>query len=237
MVRSYLVVLALGLALAAACGSDSGRDGDGDGDGGPDDGDGAPADALPIEHALMPAVAHTGFDGVNTYKVPVYTTLEDATWDIADEAVATIEPTELPPDLEPILGTFGKSWAMITTVSSGATTFYASAGGVDLEASLDVQAYDPAVVAVGDQRYLAPENPNDTDRIACQDCHGDEQGVDHTPLAVSYRTDSEILQIIADSMYPEGGLVLDGAHAWNLTDAEADGIVPYLRSLQPRGFE
>ncbi len=235
MVRSYLVV---GLALAVAgCGSDSGSS-DGDGDGGPDEGgDGAVADAAPIEHALMPAVAHTGFDGVNTYKVPVYTTLEDATWDIADEAVATIESVELPPDLEPVLGTFGKSWAMMTTGSAGDTTFYASAGGIDLEASLVVLTYDSAVVAVGDQRYNAPENANDTDRIACQDCHGDEQGVDHTPLAVSYRTDGELLQIITESMYPEGGLVLDGDHAWNLTEGEAAGIVPYLRSLQPRGFE
>src|SRR5687768_13664856 len=101
MVRSYVVVC-LGLAVAA-CGSDSGSPG-GDGDGGPDDGgDGGLADAAPIEHALMPAVAHTGFDGVNTYKVPVYTTLEDASWDIGDQAVATIESVELPPDLEPVL--------------------------------------------------------------------------------------------------------------------------------------
>ncbi len=234
MVRSYLLV---SLALAGACGSDSDGSPGGDGDGGPGDGDAAAADAMPIEHALMPAVAHTGFDGVNTYKVPVYTTLEDATWDIADEGVATIESVELPPDLEPVLGTFGKSWAMMTTASAGTTTFYASAEGIDLEAMLVVLAYDSSVVAAGDARYNAPENANDTDRIACQDCHGAEDGVDHTPLAVSYRDDTELLQIIADSEYPDGGMVLDGDHAWNLTEAEADGIVPYLRSLQPRGFE
>jgi mono/diheme cytochrome c family protein len=236
MFRSSVLV-ALGLALAA-CGSDSGSPG-GDGDGGPGGGDGGgePADAAPIEHTLMPAVAHSGFDGVSSYKVPVYTTLEDAAWDIGDQAVATIESVELPPDLEPVLGTFGKSWAMITTASAGTTTFYASADGVDLEASLVVLAYDDAVVAVGDQRYNTPENPNDTDRIACQDCHGAEGGVDHTPLAMAYRDDAELLQIISESEYPEGGMVLDGEHAWNLTEAEADGIVPYLRSLQPRGFE
>ena len=233
MVRT-LVAVGLGVTLAA-CGGDSGSSG-GDGDGGPG-GDATAADAMPVEHALMPAVAHTGYDGVNTYKVPVYTTLEDAAWDIADTDVATIESVELPPDLEPVLGTFGKSWAMITTAAAGNTTFYASAGGVDLEASLVVQAYDAAVVAVGDQRYNTPENPNDTDRIACQECHGAADGVDHTPLAVSYRDDTDMLQIIADSEYPEGGMVLDGEHAWNLTEPEADGIVPYLRSLEPRGFE
>jgi hypothetical protein len=234
MFRSYLLA---SLAVAAACGSDPDGSPGGSADGGPGDGDAATADAMPIEHALMPSVAHTGFDGVNSYQVPVYTTLEDAAWDIGDEEVATIESVELPPDLEPVLGTFGKSWAMMTTQSAGTTLFYASAGGIDLEASLVVVAYDPADVAAGDMRYNAPENPNGTTRIACQDCHGDEAGVDHTPLAVSYRDDAELLQIIADSEYPEGGMVLDGEHAWDLTEAEAAGIVPYLRSLQPRGFE
>jgi hypothetical protein len=45
-----------------------------------------------------------------------------------------------------------------------------------------------------------------------------------------------MLQIISDGTYPEGGEVNGGNHHWNLTTAEAAGIVPYLRSLQPRGF-
>jgi hypothetical protein len=97
-------------------------------------------------------------------------------------------------------------------------------------------AYDPADVAVGDARYNDPANPNDTTRIACQECHGGAEGVDHTPLATSWRDDAEMLQIISDGTYPEGGEVNGGNHHWNLTTAEAAGIVPYLRSLQPRGF-
>lgn len=229
-----IAVACLGL-LPFACSSDPGSvDPD---DGGPDgDGDGAtPADAIPIDHALMPTVAHSGFDGTNTYKVPVYTTLEDAVFAIDDGSLATIEPVELPPELEK-LGTFGKSWAMITTLDDGSTTFTASADGIDLEATLAVLPYDAAVVADGDERYNNPVNANETTRIACQDCHGAPGGVDHTPLAMSYRNDADLLTIIADGMYPEGGEVNGGDHVWDLTEAEAAGIVPYLRSLEPRGF-
>jgi hypothetical protein len=232
MVRS----LALLSLLALACSPDS-TDAPG-GDGGQLAGDAGASDLTDgaPEHHLMPEVAHSGFDGTNTYKAPVYTTLEDAVFAIDDEAVASIEPVELPPDLEEVLGAFGKSWAMLTMRQAGSATFSATAGGIHLEATLEVLAYDAADVAVGDERYNDPVNPNDTDRIACQDCHGGPDGVDHTPLATSYRDDAEMLQIIADGTYPEGGEVNGGNHHWNLTEAEAAGIVPYLRSLQPRGF-
>ncbi len=215
-----------------AAGSDPGADGGGQVG---DDASGDLEDAA-AEHHLMPEVAHSGFDGTNTYKAPVYTTLEDAAFAIDDEVVAGIEPVELPPDLEPVLGTFGKSWAMITMRQAGTATFSADAGGIHLEATLEVLAYDPDDVAVGSGRYNDPANPNDTTRIACQDCHGGPEGVDHTPLATSWRSDPEMLQIISEGVYPEGGEVNGGNHHWNLTAAEAAGIVPYLRSLQPRGF-
>lgn len=236
------IALLLLAPLALACSPDSAGDGggggadgggQGGGDGGPDDGD--QADAAP-DHNLMPEVAHTGFDGTNTYKVPVYTTLEEATFAIDDEGIASIEPVELSPELEDVLGSFGKSWAMITTRGAGTTSFSASAGGVELTATVEVLAYDAAEVAVGDQRYNDPSAANDTDRIACRDCHGGPEGVDHTPLATSYFEDAELLAIIADATYPGGGMVNGGNHSWDLTAGEAAGIVPYLRSLQPRGF-
>lgn len=223
--------------LPLACSPDSAPGAGADG-GQLDDDDARPddlGDAAP-EHHLMPVVAHSGFDGTNTFKAPVYTTLEDAVFEIDDDAVAGIEPVELPPDLEEVLGTFGKSWAMITMRQAGTATFAATAGAIRLEATLEVVAYDPADVAVGDARYNDPANPNDTTRIACQECHGGAEGVDHTPLATSWRDDAEMLQIISDGTYPEGGEVNGGNHHWNLTTAEAAGIVPYLRSLQPRGF-
>jgi hypothetical protein len=241
VVAGHRVVVARSIALlslavlSAACSPDSapGRGADGgqvDADAGRDALDAAP------EHHLMPEVAHSGFDGTNSYQVPVYSTLEDAVFDIDDDAIAAIEPVDLPPDLEEVLGTFGKSWAMITTSQAGTASFSATAGEIRLEATLEVLAYDPDDVAVGSERYNDPVNPNDTTRIACQDCHGGPDGVDHTPLAAAYFEDSEMLQIIADGVYPEGGEVNGGNHHWNLTEAEAAGIVPYLRSLQPRGF-
>jgi hypothetical protein len=235
MCRS-IAILSLAL-LWLACSPDSAPDGGPGADGGQAAGDarGETLDAAP-DHHLMPEVAHTGFDGTNTYEVPVYTTLEDAVFAIDDDAIAAIEPVELPPELEDVLGTFGKSWAMITTRQAGTATFSAAAGDIRLEATLEVLAYQPDDVAAGAQRYNDPANPNATTRIACQECHGGPDGVDHTPLATSYFTDADLLQIIGDGVYPEGGEVNGGNHHWNLTAAEAAGIVPYLRSLHPRGF-
>jgi len=235
MIRSILL-LGLG-ALAAACGGDDDQGMPG-GDGGAASDGGGQVDHpdAAVVHTIMPMVAHSGFDGTNTYKVPVYTTIEDATFAIVDSAVADIAPATPSPELEDALGSFAKSWAMITTTGPGTTMLSASAGDDQAEATLIVAAYEAADVAVGEQRYNDPANPNDVDRIACMTCHGGPEGVDHTPLALSYYEDAGILQIAADGTYPEGGDVNGGNHTWNFTAAEAAGIVPYLRSLEPRGF-
>jgi hypothetical protein len=233
MFRAIALVL-VGL-LPSACSPDSARQPDDGIDGGDPEAVDAGADGGVQDHHLMPDVAHSGYDGSSTFKVPVYTTMEEAVFAMDDEAVASIEPVELPPELED-LGTFGKSWAMITTAQSGSSAFSAEAGGLRLEAQLIVAAYDPADVAVGDGRYNDPASPNETDRIACQECHGGPDGVDHTPLALAYFSDAEVLEMVANGLYPEGTEVNEGNHHWNLTEAEAAGIVPYLRSLQPQGF-
>lgn len=236
-VNCLVVIICLCLAQTA-CGSDSDGPDPSSADSGPGGADGS-ADAASEEedHYLMPAVAHTGFDGTNVYQVPVYTTVEDAQFAVGDDSVATIEPVELSPELEDVLGTFGKSWAMITTQQAGTTAVFATAGAVELEATLVVAAYDAGDNAVGEQRYHDPADANTTDRIACVSCHGGPDGVDHTPLATAYFTDADILGIVQDGMYPEGGEVNAGNHMWNFTEAEAAGIVPYLRSLEPRGFQ
>ncbi len=231
------LILLLGV-LAAACGGDDGSGTPGDGDGGAATDGGGDIDYpdAAVVHVIMPMVAHSGFDGTNTYQVPVYTTIEDATFAIVDGAVGDIAPATPSPELEDALGSFAKSWAMITTTGPGTTMLSASAGDDQAEASLIVAAYDAADVAVGSQRYNDPANPNDVDRIACMTCHGGPEGVDHTPLALSYYEDAGILEIATEGTYPEGGEVNGGNHTWNFTAAEADGIVPYLRSLEPRGF-
>jgi hypothetical protein len=220
--------------LAIGCSPDS-RPDEGP-DAGGDEGLLPDADLEDEDPYLMPLVAYSGFDGDSTFQVPVYTSLEGATFEIEDEAIAEVEPLVLPPDLEEVLGTFGRSWAMITTRKPGTTAFFATAGTDRLEAALVVAEYDPEVVAIGAERYNEPVDPNETSRIACQTCHGSPTGVDHTPLAMAYFEDEQILQIVAEGLYPGGDPVNDGNHHWDLTEPETAGIVPYLRSLQPRGF-
>jgi hypothetical protein len=73
---------------------------------------------------------------------------------------------------------------------------------------------------------------------------------------MAFHDDEAILLVITEGHYPdlcvddegdpctcdspgcttEPGYMLELAHQWDLTEDEADGIVPYLRSLPPRGF-
>ena len=48
-------------------------------------------------------------------------------------------------------------------------------------------------------------------------------------------SDIEILNVIRTGAYYDGEM-LAIEHSWNLTEQEAAGIVPYLRSLPPRDF-
>jgi hypothetical protein len=215
-----LASLALAAGLAA-CGSDD---------------SGALYDHGPV-HActgtfLCPTTAYTGYDPGHTYKTPFSTSLKDVTWSLDDPTIGEIYTVDAPLSYKD----FGSSWAMVKTFKSGTTTVHAKSGSQDLTATLIVSEYDTAIVEAGRNRYYTPDNPGGQ-RIACSDCHTAVNGADHSPLEMEVFTDDDILSAVINGKYASDGYVLKNVdHRWNLTDAEKAGIVPYLRSLQPKGF-
>ncbi len=224
-------LLTLGLA-AAGCGSgNSPPPAGGSPDAGPDDqlppppeGDGA---------YVYPDVAHTGFDGMHDFKVPISTGLTGTvTWEIADPSIISIAPATAPAEY----ADFGETWAMVTSKKAGTTKVTAVSGSKRAEGMIIVSAYTAADVTAGAKRYTMPDNAAAAQRTACASCHALGNGVDHSPLKMAYFADDEIQSAITTGKYPDGYELHGVNHAWNLAGAEVTGIVPYLRSLPPKGF-
>jgi mono/diheme cytochrome c family protein len=213
-------VLLLAGLFAAACGG---------GGGGGDDGDDGPlAPPGGDEPYVFPPEAHSGFDGTATFKVPLATNLKDPTWEVENPALAAVTAVPAPP----MFAEFGESWAMVTTKGAGTTKIVARAGDQRAETTLTIATYEAAKVTAGASRYTmgAAGAP------ACAGCHGLANGVDHSPLQLAYYADEDILAAITTGKYPDGYELRGVQHAFMLAEGERAGIVPYLRSLPPRGF-
>jgi hypothetical protein len=83
---------------------------------------------------------------------------------------------------------------------------------------------------------------------ACTNCHGDTatngqfRTVAHTPQQTGGFTDSQLIDIFTKGMVPAGGYFDESIvsktawsafHRWDMTAAEAKGMVVYLRALTP----
>jgi hypothetical protein len=244
--------LALGvLLLSAACGGDDDGGSGGDVDASP----GADADLHPELSQVFPRVAHGGYDGSNDFFVPISTDLPNrvegtVTWESDDESIVTVEAVDPPPDAPSARGT----WAMLTTHGAGTTTVTATLDEYTVTAEIIIAAYTPEQVDTGDTRYH--DEAGTGDRVACASCHEAPGGADHSPTQMAFHDDDAILLAATDGHYPdlcvtdagdectcdtegcdtEPGYVLGLEHTWEFTVDEAAGIVPYLRSLPPRGF-
>lgn len=192
-------------------------------------------DAAPPAY-VFPDILHTGHDGTHVFQVPAGTNLEgDVTWEVVDDPLADVAPTTAPASLQGVAST----WVMVTTAGSGTTRLIAREGDSHGEAMLIIASYAAADVNLGEQRYQTPANPG-PGREACASCHvmagGAATDVDHSPVSMTLYTDDEILSAITTSMYPDGLIIDSGNHVHNLTTDERRGIVPYMRSLPPKGF-
>lgn len=182
---------------------------------------------------VFPQGAHTGYDGTNTFRVPMSASVMNPTWTIADPSIASFEATTAPTGLE----AFGVSWIMVTAKRPGTTTITATAVSSTGEATITVAPYDAAATAVGKNRYYTPDNATAAQRNPCASCHALANGADHSPLVLAFRGDADIQSVITTGEYASDHRILIGVnHVWNLTADELTGIVPYLRQLPPKGF-
>jgi hypothetical protein len=215
---------------AGATVADAGHNpGPGNGQDPGDAGKGPPAPPDGGKDYLFPDNIHTGFDGTNTYKVPVSTSLVGAgvTWGSDDPSIVSIVSVPVDPQAASFI-----SGAMITTKKAGTTKVFATQGTKREEANVTVTAYTLDQFNLGKTRYTTGGDTGP--RRACAGCHQTPAGADHSPSTLAWYDDTETLQAIQTGAYPDGYVLKQAGHQWQLTDPEKAGIMSYLRALPPK---
>jgi hypothetical protein len=227
LVHRYALLPAVALSLAAGCGSSNGSSSSGQMGAAAED-----QSAPPKNFQIFPPNLFSGFDGTNTYKVPisVFKNEGPVTLTVDDMSLVSIETKNS-----------DSTQVMLKTLKAGTTMVHATAGGKTVSAPLSIAMYTPAQNAAGKKRYTTAA---DADNPACQDCHGAGKGPDHTPTEVDADPDEDLVNTFLTGKDPEGrpvGMefkqILKGhTHMWKVTMEEQEGLVPYLRSLTPTGY-
>ncbi len=193
------------------------------------------------ELLFRPNSVYSGTDGTHTFKVPVavYDADADLTVTASDAAGITLAKTTLKNPVDPDGVTDNGKYFLITAKKAGVYTLTATSKGRSTTASVTISSYDPARYAAGKARYEAagsgPDRP-------CTTCHVNGGAIDHSPAALATATDQEIGIIITTGVKPGPNVIQITSepgtlHKWNVTDPQKDGLVTYLRSLDPRGFQ
>jgi len=197
---------------------------------------------------------YTSFDGSHTFKVPAVVDGIDPTaitWSASDMSMV---------DLEPFTDAQGVSGTMVTARKAGNVDIVASAGGLCGKTNLIISAATADDWMNGNMRYndgvtlqpgMVPGGGIGRMRdptLACTNCHGDTatmgafRTVAHTPEQTGGFSDADLMNIFRNGMVPAGGYFDPSIvpqdqwqrfHKWQMTDAEAKGLVTYLRSLTP----
>lgn len=195
------------------------------------------------ELLFRPSKVYTGVDGTRTFKIPVavYDSDPDLTVTVSDPSALTIAKTTLTnPVNEDGVVDNGKYY-MITALKAGAYTLTATSKGRSVTASVTIADYAAGRYAAGDARYHNNVNTETPDR-ACANCHQQGLAIDHSPAALATATDQEVGIIISTGVKPGPTVIkIPGKpglkHEWTADAQEKDGLITYLRSLNPRGFQ
>jgi hypothetical protein len=230
-------VLGLSLAfvtLVFGCGGDDGGGGDKPGGGGPETGDKG-------QLSILFSPMYSAYDGEHDFQLPVIVpNTSGVTFTAADPSLVSIEN--------------GADGAMLTMKKAGSTTITAKApNGATGTAMLEIAAATPAQWELGNRRYNSSTGfvgrdagtPTRDPNAACSNCHGTTANildVEHTPQQTGGYSPAQLVTIFTMGQKPDGvpmrSMIPQQAwssfHKWNMTDAEKEGIVVYLRSLAPK---
>jgi hypothetical protein len=187
---------------------------------------------------FMPRTSFSGFDGTHTFTVPVavYDSAEDLELVASDSSAVDIAPKRLAAPVRSDGTIDNGKYFFVTVKKAGTTKLTARSNGATAETTLTVTPYATGVWEAGESRYKSGRGADPP----CTTCHVDGQAIDHSPAALATSTDEEIAIVITTGISTSGfPIKIDGepGHQWTVTDAERDGLVTYLRSLAPRGFE
>lgn len=188
---------------------------------------------------FTPDHVYTGTDGTHTFQVPVavYDFDTDLEVTASDTSAVTIAKATLQnPTVDGV--TDNGQYFLVTVQKAGELTLTATSKGRTATATVTITAYDAASYAVGQARY--EQTGTGADR-PCTTCHAGAGAVDHSPAALATATDQEVGIIITTGVKPGPNVIRipsepSTPHKWDVTDAQKDGLITYLRGLTPRGF-
>lgn len=246
---------AVAVSALLACSSSTAPSGGGGSSGGdlePDGGtfkrDGSTYDSSPSpesglgEMLFRPDRVYSGVDGTHTFKIPVavYDSDTDLAVTASDGTAFTITPAALKNPVDPDGVTDNGKYYMVTALKAGSYTLTAKSKGRSVTASVTVADYAAGRWAAGDGRY---NNAMTSGQVrACANCHVNGLAIDHSPAALATATDQEIGIIITTGVKPGPSVIKIPSepatqHKWTVTDPEKDGLITYLRAIDPRGFK
>lgn len=243
----WISITASSAAVVFACSSTpaaSGDDDDDTEDAGNYEREGSVYDSTPAADSSLgvlrfsPDKSYSGFDGTHSFKVPiaVYDGTSDLKVSLDDAAEGTLTPVKLVNPTKTGVTDSGKYY-MVLIEKAGTFTLTASSGGQSVTSTITVTNYDAPRYGAGQARYNTTDN-TDT-RKACTQCHGSgSDKIDHSPAVLATATDEEVKAIITTGILNNFPIKINGTsgHRWDATEEELDGLVTYLRALEPNGF-
>lgn len=191
---------------------------------------------------FMPSEVYSGNDGEHTFQIPIAVYDSDADLEVTTEDTAALEIKEAKLS-KTSAGDSGK-YFLITTKKAGTFTLAASSKGKTTTATVTVHSYELDSWKTGETRYKSGGDNGDP---ACTRCHAGGAAIDHSPATMASAKDGDLSTIIQSGLKPgpspitgvscDGCSALAKQHRWSVSDEERRGLIAYLRSLAPRGFE
>jgi hypothetical protein len=195
------------------------------------------------ELLFRPNLVYSGVDGTKTFKVPlaVYDSDSDLVVTASDASALTLAKTTLKNPVSPDGITDNGKYFMITALKAGTYTLTATSKGRSTTATVTIADYAANRWSDGNARYNNGVTTMTSGR-ACANCHVNGLAIDHSPAALATATDQEIGIIITTGVKPGPSVIKiptepGTQHKWDVTSTEKDGLVTFLRAIDPRGFQ
>ncbi len=182
---------------------------------------------------FMPEALYSGSDGTHTFKVPVavYDAASDLSVTASSPSVSLVKTRLKAPAVDGMID--NGQYFMVSVTAPGSYELTATSKGHTAKVPLVVTEYSVNRWAAGESRYLSGSGTSPP----CTQCHSGGAAIDHSPAALASLTDGAIATIITTGVKNRTPISAEGGHRWKVTTEEREGLVTYLRALEPRGFE
>ena len=189
------------------------------------------------EMTFRPDEVFSGVDGTHAFKIPiaVYDGDTDLELTASDPSAFDVTPAALQTPTLPDGTTDNGKYYFLGAKKAGSFTVTAKSKGRTTTAKVTIVQYAANRWADGEKRYKTGSGQEPP----CTNCHVNGQAIDHSPAALASVNDEGVAAVILTGIKPNNTPIqgVEGNHQWKVSDTEKDGLVTYLRALDPRGFK